>query len=95
MIRAINFDDFKKLQKLKTPGSFHIKKLGANSGWDFWYYCPCGCGQLGVLTVGLTKPTRLLCWEWNGSYSEPTLDPFVSHGDHWFGWLHNGYWNAV
>lgn len=75
------------------------------SGWqingqpglfDFIYFCPCGCGSEGELLIGQDfKPGgKGSSWRWNGSRTEPTLDPSVNHVGHWHGWLRNGYWEA-
>ncbi len=99
MIRAMHFPDFGAFRSHKTPGSFHVDGLGSPIV-RFIVWCPCGCGHRWSLTVGENcKPTASPSWRWNGSLTEPTLDPSVRDGDvdgeHWHGWLRNGYWEAA
>ena len=96
MIRAIYFPDTAAFERHKTPGSFRLEPAGwQNNGlFDFIYFCPCGCGREGKLLIGYEfKPGgERPSWRWNGSRTEPTLDPSVNDEGHWHGWLRYGYW---
>jgi hypothetical protein len=42
----------------RVPGSFRVDEPDSDGEQTFWYVCPCGCGNLGPLTVGKGfKPT--------------------------------------
>jgi hypothetical protein len=96
MIRAIYFPDHlaEAFERHRTPGSFMLRTLGPAGLFDFRYFCPCGCGMPGELRIGENfKPGGdRPSWRWNGSKTEPTLDPSVNLVDHWHGWLRDGYW---
>lgn len=93
-LRAIHFPEFEEFRDKAMPGSFHVEYRKAAT--YFWYCCPCGCGSIARLTVGLRhKPEANPSWRWNGSLSEPTLTPSVHHIGHWHGWLRDGYWSAA
>lgn len=97
MIRAIWFPDPDSFDRHKTPGSFQIGARTESGLFHLVYYCPCGCGLLNRLLVGKEfKPGGARPgWRWNGSVSEPTLDPSVNVVGHWHGWLRNGYWRQA
>jgi hypothetical protein len=96
MIRAIHFPDHMReaFDRHRTPGSFMLERLDAAGLFKLIYFCPCGCGMLSRLQIGESfKPGGdRPSWRWNGSKTEPTLDPSVNHVDHWHGWLRDGYW---
>lgn len=97
MIRAIYFPDREAFERHRTPGSFRLTPHGFDADLlDFTYFCPCSCGNEGELLIGRDfKPGGdRPGWRWNGSRTEPTLDPSVHHVGHWHGWLRNGYWEA-
>lgn len=94
MIRAIHFPDFDEFRQSTIAGCIHIEERPDHT--YLFYVCPCGCGHIGRLTVGLRhKPTASPSWHWNGSVTEPTLAPSVHHVGHWHGWLRDGYWSAA
>ena len=98
MIRAIYFPDTAAFERHKTPGSFLLEAHGSGAPglFDFIYFCPSGCGREGKLLIGYEfKPGgERPSWRWNGSRTEPTLDPSVNDEGHWHGWLRYGYWVA-
>ncbi|MBW4708638.1 hypothetical protein KX928_12670 [Roseobacter sp. YSTF-M11] len=94
MIRAIHFSDRDTWLKAEVPGSFSLSGNGGGK-YGFWYYCPCGCGIRARILVGDGfKPPKGTSWNWNGSLSEPTLNPSINHVGHWHGWLRDGYWEV-
>lgn len=77
------------------PGSFFVGDEAPNGNRRFWYQCPCGCGAVGALLVGVNrKPADSPSWNWNGSLDKPTLTPSVHHRGHWHGWLTDGVWRS-
>lgn len=95
MIRAIHFPDIERFRERRVAGSIYTSQPDADGEVAFWYCCPCGCGHLGILNAGVNfKPGDPPSWCWNGSETEPTLDPSVNHVGHWHGWLRDGYWEA-
>lgn len=97
MIRAIEFTDRAEFTRKKVPGSFWLDQPNSDGVSAFWFVCPCGCGVPQRIVVGNNfKPeTGAPSWRWNGSRSEPTLEPSVNHEGHWHGWLRDGYWENV
>lgn len=81
----------------RHPGSFVLLPRHLPGLFDFESFCPCGCVQRYVLLIGdQFKPGGdRPSWRWNGSRTEPTLDPPVHHVGHWHGWLRDGYWRAA
>ncbi|WPY94690.1 DUF6527 family protein [Limimaricola variabilis] len=96
MTRAIWFRDRARFEACATPGSFRLEERETPGLFEFVYFCPCGCGVEGRLLVGAgQKPGGPRpSWRWNGSATEPSLDPSVHHRGHWHGWLRDGYWEA-
>ena len=96
MIRAIYFPNLAELREKRQTGSIHATQPLSDGTTQFWYCCPCGCGFVGILTVGVKcKPSqRGASWDWNGSETEATLNPSVNHVGHWHGWLRDGYWEV-
>jgi hypothetical protein len=77
----------------RLPGSIYVLAPDSDKEQDFWYCCPCGCGRLGLLTVGNGfKPVDGPSWKWNGSIEKANLEPSVHHVGHWHGWLRDGVW---
>lgn len=95
MIRAIHFPDREVFQQKALAGSTHFAE--ADDGLaTLWFFCPCGCGQKSILEVGNGfKPEDTPSWKWNGSRTDPTLEPSVNWQNHWHGYLRLGYWEAV
>lgn len=96
MIRAIFFPYLSEMRERRLPGSFSVSEPDGNGEIDFWYCCPCGCGRIAPLNVGVEfKPSGPeASWTWNGSRSAATLTPSVNHVGHWHGWLNDGYWKV-
>lgn len=98
MLRAIHYPNVNVFRAQKLPGSTHFDLINAPEGEAaLWFFCPCGCGALVRLHVGLKeKPTHSPSWNWNGSVENPTLAPSVNRLDcGWHGWLRDGYWEEV
>lgn len=98
MIRAIHFPNVDAFRSAKMVGSTHFDLINAPEGEAvLWFFCPCGCGAVDRLRVGLkSKPAHSPSWDWNGSIESPTLAPSVNRLDcGWHGWLRGGYWEAV
>ncbi len=97
MIRAIQFVDRDDHRRTKTPGSFFLNLPDGTDLAQFTFYCPCGCGDLAIIILGVKHKPRDAgpTWEWNGSLSIPTLHPSV-HNTRcgWHGWLRDGYWEV-
>jgi hypothetical protein len=95
-LRALWYRDTEEFERHRNPGSFRLEARATAGLYDFFYFCPCGCGVERELLVGDgekpggTRPS----WRWNGSRSEPTLNPSVNMQDHWHGWLRDGYWES-
>lgn len=98
MIRALYnaADRADAFDRNRHPGSFMLIPRQTPGLFEFDYFCPCGCGVQGSLLIGEGfKPGgERPSWRWNGSRTEPTLDPSVNHVGHWHGWLRNGYWEV-
>lgn len=96
MIRALHYVERSEFEANRIPGSFRLELRQSTGLFEFVYFCPCGCGVEGRLLIGDghkpggSRPS----WRWNGSRSEPTLDPSVNHVGHWHGWLRDGYWES-
>ena len=97
-LRAIYFPDQTAFERHKTPGSFRLvpHEATALGRFDFICFCPCGCGDEDELQIGQEfKPGgNGASWRWNGSKTEPSLDPSVKRHCGWHGWLRDGYWVA-
>lgn len=103
-VTAVLFDDKQVHRANKIPGSVCIMPPdpttpdGEEPNQFLWYYCPCGCGSLGVLIVGCRyKPKNdgFATWKWDGRRDKPTLVPSVHHVGHWHGYLTDGVWKSV
>lgn len=96
MIRAIAFESRQEFLRKALPGSFWIGP-DENGCREFFFMCPSGSGIQQKMLVGEGfKPERdFATWSWNGSTTEPTLEPSVNHVGHWHGWLRDGYWSEV
>ena len=96
MIRALFYPDRDAWARNRHAGSFILVGRDHPGLFEFRYFCPCGCGIEGGLLIGEgfkpggDRPS----WRWNGSRTEPTLDPSVHHVGHWHGWLKSGYWEV-
>jgi hypothetical protein len=99
MIRAIWCPDKDRWMQYRTRGSFYLAAREGHQGlFDFWFFCPCGCGQQSCILIGhgFRPGGKERAWRWNGSKTEPAIDPSVTieHGEYgsfaW--WLENGYW---
>lgn len=95
MIRAIYFPDTASLRARGTPGSICFTDPGDGDVAMLRFLCPCGCGALSLVTVGIHYKPHLRgpSWNWNGSTDAPTLSPSVNQtACGWHGWLRDGYW---
>lgn len=89
---------WKVMDTCKAPaGSVHFnKQKDGDQQYDvMWYVCPCGCGSVGCIHVGInTKPENVggrATWNWNGDKNKPTLTPSIDHKNNWHGFLTDGY----
>jgi len=94
--RALFYADPEDLHDDRIPGSFALLPRGEAGLYEMAFYCPCGCGVGDRILVGDgQKPGGARpSWRWNGSRTEPTLDPSVNRTCGWHGWLRDGYWEA-
>jgi hypothetical protein len=94
--RAQFIEDRREFRAQRIPGSFYVAIDKGGNGL-FWYCCPCGCGEIGALKVGVGfKPEGKSTWCWNGSTDAPDLSPSINHVDHWHGYLdHGGKWRLA
>ena len=97
MIRAIRYPKRDTWIADGVPGSYWIDHREDNGVRLFWFYCPCGCGARGRIHIGEEfKPDWSPSWEWNGSWTDPSLSPSVDQMQcGWHGWLSGGYWEAA
>ena len=95
MIRALHYIDRREFRQAKTAGS--VRFDGVDGNHEMWFCCPCGCGAFSRIPVGENvKPDQSPSWKWNGSKTEPTLEPSVNQLNcGWHGWLRDGYWESV
>lgn len=95
-VQATHIDDKEEFRERRIAGSFRISApmLDEPDGhFTFWYCCPCGCGAIGPLSVGVNfKPADIPSWQWNGSVMTPDLKPSINHKGHWHGYLTDGVW---
>ena len=85
--------DKNKFHDERIAGSFYVTDPDSDKEQSFWYCCPCGCKQIGPLTIGNGfKPDFSPSWKWNGSLDKPNLEPSVHHLNHWHGYLTDGVW---
>lgn len=94
-VSATLFTDFDKLES-GPPGGI---QFGVNMRGDVCsliHKCPCGCGDVASLRIGVEKPAESPSWKWNGNREKPTLEPSVyakaTCGYH--GWLRDGVWET-
>ncbi len=95
MIRAILFTDKRDHRAKKLPGSLWFSDPGQGRTCLLWFFCPCGCGALSKVPVGIGFKPNLHgpSWNWNGSDNASTLTPSVlQSGCGCQGWLRDGYW---
>ena len=93
---ATHFPNFAEFESQRMAGSIHVDPPDIDGEVLFRYFCPCGCGHVGLLTVGVDfKPSGPgATWNWNGKTDAATLNPSVNHVGHWHSWLKDGYWEA-
>ena len=98
-LRAILYLDRDKHRADKVPGSVWFTDAKRDRVASMWFYCPCGCGLLQRITVGVEHKPHMggPSWNWNGDEENPTLKPSVNVLKNticpgWHGWLRNGYW---
>ena len=97
MIRAIYNPDPDRWRQYRSPGSFILTPRETAGLFEMRFFCPTGEGwDFGILIGDGFKPGGSRpSWRWNGSKTEPTLDPSVNMEGHWHGWLRDGYWRVV
>lgn len=98
-MRAIPYTDRTRHRQDKLPGAVFFTDPGDAGVSALWFICPCGCGLVQRITVGVEHKPHMAgpSWRWNGSTSEPTLHPSVNIERNeicpgWHGWLRDGYW---
>ena len=98
MSRAVHYRDRNQFLADRVPGSFWISDQSGDATQSLLFFCPCGCGDKSVLTIGNGfKPNlgpRCPTWDWNGSTTAAELSPSVNWKGHWHGWLRAGAWRA-
>jgi hypothetical protein len=88
------WDTSTPFRRCTTPGAILLGEEEEDPG-AWWYCCPCGCGHVGRLYVGVVrKPPQSPSWAWTGGKEAATLSPSVHHVGHWHGWLKNGVWES-
>lgn len=88
---AVHYEEREAFLADAVPGSFWID--GEVGDLNFWFFCPCGCGDKRIIRVGRGyKPGANPSWRWNGATEKPTLHPSVNMLGHWHGWLREGVW---
>lgn len=94
MIRAIRYRDHREFRDARVAGAVFFDVTSDPSA--MWFRCPCGCGDIARIPVGRNiKPAISPSWAWNGSLTEPTLEPSVHQLNcGWHGYLRDGYWEA-
>jgi hypothetical protein len=96
-VRAIYNPEPEQWRQYRSPGSFILIPRPTAGLFEMRFFCPTGADLENSLLIGEgfkpggDRPS----WRWNGSRSEPTLDPSVNIEGHWHGWLRGGYWRAV
>ena len=99
-LRATLYLDRDKHRADKVPGSVWFTDAKRDRVASMWFYCPCGCGLLQRITVGVEhKPDTTPSWKWDGNEENPTLRPSVNIRANdicpgWHGWLRGGYWEV-
>jgi hypothetical protein len=89
-VAATVVDDlFPDGHQLALPGAMKFYDSGDLHPAGFNFFCPCGCGALGGVSVGPGG------WSWNRLTYKPTVRPSILlHGHdgqpHWHGWLTDG-----
>ncbi|MCB1516139.1 MAG: hypothetical protein KDJ19_00775 [Hyphomicrobiaceae bacterium] len=96
-VTALNIQGKEAFFEQNVAGSFRVNDPVDDGRQQFWFVCPCGCGQNAMIAVGNGyKPERKGrdTWNWNGSFEKPTLTPSVHDKGHWHGWLTDGVWRS-
>ncbi|WP_218141117.1 DUF6527 family protein [Citreimonas salinaria] len=94
-LRALPYVDRAAHRASGQPGAVWFSDPGSSRVSALWFVCPCGCGAVSRITVGMEHKPHMAgpSWRWNGSTNEPTLHPSVHQRDcGWHGWLRDGYW---
>lgn len=84
-------------ERARIPGSFHVKQDFAEGTRDLLYFCPCGCGIVTKLKIGIGSFPNVHgpSWKWNGSTDKAELTPEIHIVGHWRGRLVGGAWVAI
>lgn len=95
MLRAILYRDRLDFRQAAPAGAVYFDLIGDPVA--LWFRCPCGCGDFARIPVGKdAKPAVSPSWKWNGSLTEPTLEPSVHQLNcGWHGYLRDGYWESL
>lgn len=95
MTRAVHYAERDAFLADKVAGSFWLSEPDADGEQTFLFFCPCGCGDKSLLTVGNGfKPADAPSWRWNGQTDTAELSPSVNWKGHWHGWLRGGEWRS-
>lgn len=97
-IPAVVFTDYDALLAGPPGGILFCVAHGSNDVCTMINKCPCGCGYVGSMPIGLNKPAGISSWEWNGSQDKATLRPSVDGrrcpGCAFHGYLTDGVWKS-
>lgn len=97
-LRALAYADRRAHRRDLLPGSLWFTDPGDSAVSTLWFVCPCGCGHVSKVACGVEHRPNIgaPAWRWNGSVTEPTLDPSLRlaccsvHV-----WLRDGYWERA
>lgn len=95
VVQAQVFEDRAAHRRCGIPGAVWFSEAGDSDVAALWFVCPCGCGEVARITVGIAhKPhTGGPSWRWNGDAQGATLHPSVNRkACGWHGWLRDGVW---
>lgn len=88
-VKATLVDDlFPDGHQLAVAGAYKFYDAGDFHPAGFNFFCPCGCGRMGGVSVGPGG------WHWNRLTYNTTVRPSIllsdHDGPHWHGWLTDG-----
>jgi len=86
MLRALWFQDKTRFACRRFPGSLYFSQPSGQGNVVIDYYCPCGCGKRGKVSV---------CFDhWNGSMTDTRLTSPVDLPCSRTATLALGYWEV-